>query len=76
MKYRKKHVVIEAEQFWPDSEPLPFKDRGLCCLDADGWYVLTAHDHRSLLATGLPRSPSLGAHIPSSPTSSRQPTTP
>lgn len=40
MKYRKKPVVIEAQQFRPD-RPLPFKDAGVCCFDGDYWYVET-----------------------------------
>ena len=44
MKYRKRPVVIEAEQFDPVYQDLPFKGRGdPCCLDpATGkWYIET-----------------------------------
>ena len=42
-QYRKKPVVIEAEQFLqgPEPTPLPFSDQGVCCLGPDGWYVDT-----------------------------------
>lgn len=42
--YRKKPVVIEAEQFKPDTLPLPFQEQSVCCLDIDsnlGWHVNT-----------------------------------
>ncbi len=51
MKYRKKPVVIEAEQFWPD-KPLPFNDRGPVVCFNEGWYVVTIHDQRADLAPG------------------------
>lgn len=42
MKYRKKPVVIEAEQFFEGGGmPLPFAAEGVCCLGPDGWYVQT-----------------------------------
>ena len=41
MKFRKKPVVIEAEQFNEGSLPLPFNNLGVCCLGPDGWYVST-----------------------------------
>ena len=40
MKYRKKPVVIEAEQFHA-SQPLPFSREGVCCFDSKRWYVDT-----------------------------------
>jgi hypothetical protein len=41
-KYRKKPIVIEAEQFHGSKLPLPFSDKGICCLDPDGtWYIET-----------------------------------
>ena len=42
VKYRKKPVVIEAEQFRPD-KPLPFNRRyAPCCLHTAGyWYIDT-----------------------------------
>jgi len=39
MKFRKKPVVIEAEQFLK-SMPLPFSREGVCCYD-DGWFIHT-----------------------------------
>ena len=41
MKFRKKPVVIEAEQFLPDSHPLPFGEQCVCCLGPAGWFVDT-----------------------------------
>ena len=44
MKFRKKPVVIEAEQFHPhghDAAPLPFSRHNVCCLGPNGWYVET-----------------------------------
>ena len=44
MKFRKKPVVIEAEQFLPERLPLPFDKQGACAMRPDGtWYVVTAH---------------------------------
>ncbi len=39
-KYRKKPVVIEAEQFLLGKE-LPFRNFGVCCLDNGRWYIDT-----------------------------------
>ena len=39
-KFRKKPVVIEAEQFL-ESSPLPFSRDGVCCFDGERWYVNT-----------------------------------
>jgi hypothetical protein len=42
VKYRKKTMVVEAEQFSILNEvPLPFAGRGACCLGPHGWYVAT-----------------------------------
>ena len=41
MKFRKKPVVIEAEQFVEDKMPLPFHDKNVCCFDGKGWYIST-----------------------------------
>lgn len=42
MKFRKKPVVIEAERFVSGStSPLPFRDKGVCCLGPEGWYIQT-----------------------------------
>lgn len=40
MKYRKKPVVIEAEQFL-ENAPLPFSALGVCCWDGQKWFVDT-----------------------------------
>ena len=40
-KFRKKPVVIEAEQFNSVRLPLPFTTQSVCCLGLDGWYVNT-----------------------------------
>ena len=44
-KYRKKPVVIEAQQFLPGSsdasDELPFAKERVCCLGPEGWYVET-----------------------------------
>ena len=52
MKFRKKPIVVEAEQFLPGSELLPFHERQACALDGDGWYVVTIHGHRTPIASG------------------------
>ena len=38
--YRKKPVVIEAEQFFAEA-PMPFRDQGVVCLSGDAWYIET-----------------------------------
>jgi hypothetical protein len=48
-RYRKKPVVVEAEQFWPDR--LPFRDEGACCYDGF-WYVITSHGQKTCIAPG------------------------
>ena len=40
MKFRKKPVVIEAEQF-TDNALLPFMGLGICKYDGERWYVDT-----------------------------------
>lgn len=41
-QYRKKPVVIEAEQFFERGYPRPFQDYKVCCLtDELGWHVNT-----------------------------------
>jgi hypothetical protein len=52
MKFRKKPVVVEAEQFQPETEALPFADKSAVGLDEIGWYVTTAHGHRTPIAPG------------------------
>ena len=50
-KYRKKPVVVEAEQFFSD-RPLPFNDRGpVVCFD-EGWYVETIHGQKTKIVDG------------------------
>lgn len=51
-KYRKKPVVIEAEQFLPQERPLPFASSGACCLDGDRWYVTTTHGQKTFIVPG------------------------
>jgi len=41
-KFRKKPVIVEAEQFWPD-KPLPFCDRGPYVAYDGDFYVTTIH---------------------------------
>jgi len=41
MKYRKKPVVIEAEQFY-ETKTLPFHPAPVCCYTAEiGWHIET-----------------------------------
>lgn len=52
-KYRKKPVVIEAEVFDPVAQPLPFRDRGICCFDGrrqEGhqWFIATLEGDMTL----------------------------
>lgn len=49
-KFRKKPVLVEAEQFWPD-KPLPFRDRAVVEYDGD-FFVITIHGERANLAPG------------------------
>lgn len=51
-RFRKKPLVIEAEQFHPGSRPLPFAFRCACNLGPDGWYVVTAHGHETRIVDG------------------------
>jgi hypothetical protein len=47
--FRKKPIVIRAEQFLPREFPLPFQKQGVCCYDAEGrWYVDTLEGRMSL----------------------------
>lgn len=41
MRFRKKPVVIEAEQFLPDTLPLPFSGRGDPMCFVDGVWTIT-----------------------------------
>jgi len=50
-KFRKKPVIVEAEQFWPDKR-LPFHDYGpVVAFDGD-FYVTTIHGEYANLAPG------------------------
>jgi hypothetical protein len=51
-KFRKKPVVIEAEQFWPDREPLPFGNKGACSFDGEKWFVVTIHGQETTIVAG------------------------
>lgn len=49
--FRKRPVVVEAEQFLV-GQPLPFNDRGpYVCFD-EGFYVITVHGQRTAVANG------------------------
>ncbi len=41
MKFRKKPVTIEAEEFKPDTLPLPFRAQGVCCYENGLWFIQT-----------------------------------
>jgi hypothetical protein len=41
MKFRKKPVVIEAEQFFEKGVLLPFQYVGICQLGPKGWFIET-----------------------------------
>ena len=51
MKYRKRPVVIEAEEFQPETLPLPFSGRGDPCLFdgfGPGWHIQTLEGRHTL----------------------------
>jgi hypothetical protein len=50
-KYRKKPIVIEAEQFFAD-KPLPFREDGACNWNGEYWYVVTAHGQETKIVDG------------------------
>jgi hypothetical protein len=52
VKFRKKPVVVEAEQFLPTTQPLPFAESGACALDDSGWYVVTIHGQNAYIVPG------------------------
>lgn len=52
MKFRKRPIFVEAEQFLPDQALLPFRDRGACCFDGEEWYVVTAHGQAATIVDG------------------------
>jgi len=45
-------MIVEAEQFWPEDEPLPFASEAVCCLDGNDWYIVTMESHRFNLTAG------------------------
>ena len=51
-KYRKKPVVVEAEQFDPKRLPLPFSPDPVVCYDGDRWYVETIHGEEATIIPG------------------------
>ena len=51
MLFRKRPVVVDAEQFWPD-KPLPFSPEPYVAFDGERWYVTTAHNQTATLAPG------------------------
>lgn len=48
-KFRKKPIVIEAEQFFTDGKVLPFADKAACCFDGENWYVETIHNDQKVV---------------------------
>jgi len=50
-KFRKKPIVIEAEQFWPD-RPLPFHERGPVVQSVEGEWLVTSANGPQVLAPG------------------------
>jgi len=51
-KFRKRPVVVEAEQFFSNVYPLPFSDLGACNYNGEFWYVITAHSQITQIADG------------------------
>lgn len=52
MRYRKKPIEVDAEQFDPD-RPLPFRDRGpVVKFDGVSFYVETVHGELAYLQPG------------------------
>ena len=52
MKFRKKPIIVEAEQFFPD-KPLPHRDKGaVVCFDGAEWFVITIHNREARLDPG------------------------
>ncbi len=53
MKFRKKPVVVEAEQFLENQIPLPLSNHGpVVCLDDKGWCVTTIHGQKIEITYG------------------------
>ena len=47
-KFRKKPVVVEAEPFLPDTDPLPFQRYGVCCFAEGRWFIRTLEGEMDL----------------------------
>lgn len=52
MKFRKKPVIVEAEQYFADKSPLPFARESACNFGGDNWYVITAHTQETIIVDG------------------------
>jgi hypothetical protein len=50
--YRKKPIIVDAEQFHLKSNRIPFAPLGIVNFDEDGWYVTTIHGQRTPIADG------------------------
>lgn len=46
--YRKKPIVIEAEQFFMN-QPLPFRDRSAVAFDGENFYLETMHKNQKVI---------------------------
>jgi hypothetical protein len=68
MRFRKKPVIVEAEQFHENAK-LPFAASGACCWDGDRWYVVTAHGERTTIIDGdwIIAEPDGRGHYPCKP---------
>lgn len=52
MKFRKKPIIVEAEQFFSNKFPLPHQNLGpIVCYDKR-FYVITSHHQRAFLDDG------------------------
>lgn len=51
-KFRKKPVIIEAEQFFARAKVPPFQDKMACYFGPDGWYVVTIHGQETRIVDG------------------------
>ena len=50
-RFQKRPIIVDAEQFLPDTAPLPFRDQGaVCCFDG-AWYVESANGRVPLRPT-------------------------
>lgn len=51
--FKNKPRLIEAEQFWPTSSPLPFHQKGpFVMFDGERFHVTTAHGQKAFLEPG------------------------